>query len=882
VPLPAGTRLGPYEVLTPLGAGGMGEVYRARDERLGRDVAIKVLPEAVRVRPDRLLRFEKEARAAGALNHPGILDVHDVGTHEGLPYLVFELLEGRTLRDSLAAGPLAVSKARDLALQIARGLAAAHDKGIVHCDLKPANVFVTTDGRAKILDFGLARLEEIEPGQDGESADMTEATTAPTATGRGKLAGTVGYMSPEQVRGDPIDHRSDIFAFGCLLYEMLTGHRAFRGKTTPETLAAILHDDPAGLAGPESGLSGGLRTLISRCLEKRPEERFQSARDLAFALEAASASGETWRPTEAASSPDRPRGPRSRRAFWAAAAVSSVAVVMGILSRMSGAPTTGALAWTSRQLTSDPGWEAEPALSPDGTLVAFSSDRSGNPDIWVLDARGGTPLRLTDDAANDRSPAWFPDGSAVAFVSDRAGAQAIWKVSRLGGASELLLQDAESPAVSPDGSRLAFRRRDASGTHRILVAPLADLARARMLTTEADGLWDHDHPAWSPDGNTLCYADARDLWLVRPEGGSARRLTREGATDSHPAWSPDGHWIYFSSFRSGSSALWRIATRGGAPERITLGTGPEGEPNLAVDPSRIAYSTFLVNPDVVILDTKTGETSRVPGLREEWEPTFAPDGSRLVFSSERSGSFDLWVQPLDEGRAVGEPIRLTEQPGSESVPAFSPDGRWIAYGRVLDGQRDVWVVSSTGGPPRRITHHPGVDIQPAWSPDGMRLAFVSNRDGTHHVWVSHVADGGPAGTPVQLTSGPATDRFPAWSPDGSVLAFLRDIGAETEVWLVPTHGDGPARQITRGSGARYLRWERTRGSLLVSGTWGSTVVSLRRLALPDGEALPLDRPLVAREGDLGALIGVFDISGDGRHLAYVMEEVRGDVWILEP
>jgi len=880
VALATGTRLGPYEVLAPLGAGGMGEVYRARDQRLGRNVAIKVLPDAVTTHPDRLLRFEQEARAAGALNHPGILDVHDVGSYQGLPYLVFELLEGQTLRDALAAGRLPLSKALDLALQIARGLAAAHDKGIVHRDLKPANVFVTTDGRTKILDFGLAKLGEAEPSRVDERAE-TDADTSQMLTDPGRLLGTAGYMSPEQVRGATVDHRSDIFSFGCLLYEMLTGRRAFQGKTTAETLASILHNDPPGLADPETGLPPGLRTLISRCLEKRPEERFQSARDLAFALETASASGDALRPPDVAEG-RRARSGRLRRAVWGVAAVALLAVVAGGLSRAARAPTVAALAWTSRQITSDPGWEAEPALSPDGSLVAFSSDRSGNPDVWVVDTRAGTPLRLTDDPASDRSPAWLPDGRALLFVSDRGGSPAIWKVARLGGASELLLQDAEAPAVSPDGTRLAFCRRNAGGIKRIAVAPLADVSRATVLTTDRDGLWNHEAPTWSPDGRTLCYADARDLWLVPSAGGNAQQLTQEGATDAHPAWSPDGRWIYFSSFRGGSWALWRIAPKGGSPERITLGTGPEAEPRLALDPSRIAYSTFLVNPDLAILDLKTGETARIQGRRNEGPPAFAPDRSQLVFSSNRGGSFDLWVQPLVDGRPAGEPRRLTDQPGNEVMPAFSPDGRWIAYGRVLEGQRDVWVVPSAGGPPSRFTDHPAIDLHPAWSPDGSRLAFVSNREGGHHVWVAPVSAGSPAGEPVQLTSGEGTDRFPAWSPDGQSIAFLRDIGPETEAWIVPVGGGGPARQLTRGAEARFLRWERARGTLLVSGAWGSRNLSLRRLSVPGGEALPLGRSVVLGGTDGEERAGVFDISGDGRYLVFVTEDVHSDVWILEP
>ena len=376
-----------------------------------------------------------------------------------------------------------------------------------------------------------------------------------------------------------MDHRSDIFSFGCLLYEMSTGRRGrFRSKTTADTLASILHDDPTGLAGPAAGCPPGSRTLISRCLEKGPEQRFQSARTSHSRWRRRQPAGMACARDEAVEG--RAGSGRLRRVAWGAAAVAVVAAVAGG-SRTVRAPTVAALAWTSRQLTSDPGWEAEPALSPDGSLVAFSSDRSGNPDLWVMEARGGTPLRLTNNPANDRSPAWFPDGGALAFVSDRGGRLAIWKVSRLGGAAELLLQDADSPVVSPDGGRLAFCRRDASGIKRIAVAPLADLSRARVLTTDQDGLWDHDNPAWSPDGLTLGYADARDLWLVPSAGGRALRLTRDGALDSHPAWSPDGRWIYFSSFRGGSSALWRITPKGGSPERITLGTGPEGEPDRA-------------------------------------------------------------------------------------------------------------------------------------------------------------------------------------------------------------------------------------------------------------------------------------------------------------
>jgi serine/threonine protein kinase len=486
MPLAVGSQLGPYEVVAALGAGGMGEVYRARDTRLGRDVAVKVLPEAFAARADRLARFEREARAAGALAHPNILAVHDVGGHEGRPYVVFELLEGSTLRERLHSGDrLPLRKCLEIALQVAHGLDAAHAKGIVHRDLKPENLLVTKDGVVKILDFGLAKLQG-EPEILAGSSVSTQSE-APWRTEAGSLLGTAGYMSPEQVRGHAVDHRSDVFSLGAVLHEILAGEPAFLRATRPETLLAILGEDPPDLARVRPPVPPAVRALVRRCLEKDPGERFQSARDLAFATEGLLSGSESLdtSPAAGASAISRRWSPRRGWAVAALAALVPLAATSGWLLRGRGAaPTLG----TPRQITSDSGWEAEPALSPDGSFVAYVSDRSGNPDVWVSDVRGGDPLRLTDDPASDTSPAWLPDGSAIVFVSDRGGEPAVWKAPRLGGSATHLLANAWDPAVSPDGSRIAFARPGPSGYSRIAVASLSAPTLATVVTGEEDGV----------------------------------------------------------------------------------------------------------------------------------------------------------------------------------------------------------------------------------------------------------------------------------------------------------------------------------------------------------------------------------------------------------
>ena len=442
-----GRQLGSYQVVSLLGAGGMGAVYRVRDTRLGRDVAVKVLPAFLSHDPDSLRRFEQEARAAGALNHPNILAVHQLGTFEGAPYLVSELLEGGTLREQLVRGPLPLRKAIDCGVQIAHGLAAVHEKGIVHRDLKPENVFVTKDGRVKILDFGLAKLTQHQSALD------QNASTASDGTEPGVVLGTIGYMSPEQVHGNPADHRADIFAFGAILYEMLSGKRAFHKPTSAETMTAILNEDPAAISHLVPMVPPALQRVVHRCLEKNPEQRFQSASDLAFALEALSDSS-----SGSAAAIARPG---SRRTFLRAGAalVPLLAALAGTIWWMK-QPPRATPAPSLTRLTWDSGLTTDPALSPDGKMLAYASDRSGEGhlDIYVQQVGGSEPLRLTQGPGDKRAPAFSPDGTTIAF--DSVDSHGINLVSTLGGIARKLVPDGQGAQFSPDGKWIAYSKGD--------------------------------------------------------------------------------------------------------------------------------------------------------------------------------------------------------------------------------------------------------------------------------------------------------------------------------------------------------------------------------------------------------------------------------------
>jgi hypothetical protein len=560
-----GSRLGPYEILGPLGAGGMGEVYRARDPRLGRDVAIKVLPAGFAADPERLRRFEQEAHAVAALSHPNILAIYDVGTHEGAPYLVTELLEGESLRERLKGGAMPVRKGVETAIQIASGLAAAHEKGIVHRDLKPENVFVTKDGHVKILDFGIAKLA---PPRTAE--ELGKATTVVEATEAGVVLGTVAYMSPEQVRGQNVDARSDIFSFGCVLFEMVCGRWAFGRETAADTMSAILHEEPRDFESTSLGFPGPVRHVVRRCLEKSPGDRFSSAHDLAIALEAAATDTSAGRTIPEIARRRAPVG----ILLATAAAVVVVLVAWGVwFARNTGpAPIPN---FHPRRVAGQLGAVSEPALSPSGNEIAYTASGRGTSDIWVTDVRGGKPIRLTDMSSFAFDPTWFPDGSAVAFSSNSGAETSIWKVPRFGGTAMLLVPNAQDVAISPGGERIAFARPGKDNYLRIWVAPLGAQEQARRLTAGNVGVWDHRHPAWSPDGQTICFQDKRNLWLVPAGGGSPQPLTVGDPVNVNPVWSTDGRHVYFASDRDGTQSLWRQALGGGAPVRVTHGAGPE-------------------------------------------------------------------------------------------------------------------------------------------------------------------------------------------------------------------------------------------------------------------------------------------------------------------
>ncbi len=863
-------QVGSFEILEEIGRGGMGIVFRARDLKLEREVALKRPTTDLLARSGFRQRFFNEARSASKLMHPNIVTVFEVFEANGVPWMAMEYIDGASLRSMLSGNrPLPVHETLIYVEGLTDALRTAHLANVLHRDVNPNNILIGRDGRARLTDFGLA--EAL--GEIGAEEPYSERTTESRTPDR--IAGTRGYMSPEQALGNTLDARSDIFSLGVVMYEMCTGEPAFAQHDSGNWLDALLHREPPNMAEFNPDIPPEVQAIVRKSIAKRPFQRFQSATEMLQDVSAArrrydSDSGPISRKDERTG-----LDANSKKVIIGAVALSAAALVVMILALAfrSDAP---AVEWKPRQVTSSPGWEGQPALSPDGTMIAYVSDESGNSDIWLVDVNGGESLQLTDDPAADHSPTWYPNNSAVAFVSARSGVESVWKVPRFGGPPVLVVEGVSSPAISNSGDRLAFSVVTDSGRKRIGVLDLARPDKPLIITGEHQGFWDHENPAWSPDDEMLVFSDFRDLWLVRSDGTEEpRRLTVDHSRAQTPQWSADGRWIYYSSLREGTTALWKIGAQGGDPQRLTLGTGPELEPSLSGAGDRLVYSTVVSDWNLVVVDRLTGETSLIGGDRVEEAPAVAPDGESLIFVSNRSGNYDLWWQDLKGAVLESPPRRITEYAGTVATPRFSSDGRWIAFYRVIDNQRDVWVLPAAGGSPTQITEDPAFDIHPTFSPDGKQLAFVSDRDGDQTIWTVPVKNGVKVGPPQRLLPGGTIGAlFPAWSPDGEQIAFT----ANGEVWTVGVNSNTGERQVTSGADAQIVRWSSGDDTLLALGTWGGPHVEIRSVSLEDGASRPLDPPMICGRPPER---GIFDVDSTGRIFTFLRTEKSGNIWFVE-
>jgi eukaryotic-like serine/threonine-protein kinase len=795
--LTSGTKIGPYEIQSALGAGGMGEVYRARDTRLGRDVAIKILPESFARDTDRLHRFEQEARAVAALSHPNILAIFDTGQNNGSPFLVSELLEGETLRTILDRGTLPQRKTIDYGVQIAQGLAAAHEKGIVHRDLKPENIFVTRDARIKILDFGLAKLAQKSIAATADGVTLTSSHTA-----AGVVMGTASYMAPEQVRGELSDARTDIFAFGALLYEMLSGKRAFRRDTPAETMTAVLKEDPPELSDPGHPISPALDRIMRRCLEKDTDQRFQSAKDLSFALGALSGTD--------SSGTARINAPRHQipALLWAAVAVALV-IGAGVAWLLAKRPMPARMEFA----ISVPGEVSHLALSADGSMLAFVSpeENSGLPMVYVQ--RIGSPTATVLPGTEGASyPFWSPDGAYLAFFANGK----LQKLPISGGTPQVLA-NVQAARGGSWGSRGVIIYEPDAGSPIWRVN--ADGSGAAPVTEPIFSPKDQTNrwPVFLSDGNHFLFwagnfgnlkNDQFSGIYVSSLDGTGRKLV----TFNHSSFSVDSDRLFYADderhlvsvgFDSSKAALM------GNPVVVANSVGFQPSTYwaaLTVANGTLVYNTSTGSALSVLtwMDRAGKELGQVGGPAVMCNPTVSPDGSRVAVdvSDQRANNVDIWI----ESTRGAENSRFTFDPAEEVVGVWSRNGKAVAY-RSAGGSAgfgSILVKPASGLEREKLVFKVlnSDDIVPnSWSPGDQQIMCTHQRLSGDHLELVPAAGGSP--TSFQLS--PGSQKNGQISPDGKWVAYASDESGNWEIYVTMFPGAVGKWQISRGGGTEP-RW----------------------------------------------------------------------------
>ena len=871
-----GSTLGHYKIVRKLGSGAMGEVYLAHDTTLGRHVALKILAAEVAATPDRLARFEREARAVAALNHPNIVTVHSIERADEVPFITMEYVSGKTLSTLIPSKGLPLKRFLEIALPLVDAVSAAHQQGLTHRDLKPDNVMVSDDGRVKVLDFGLAKLKPGLP-------DGTASITAPPSdrTIAGQIIGTIAYMSPEQAEGKPVDHRSDIFSLGIMLHEMITGHRPFVGNSHAAVLSSILRDSAPSIIESNPALPADLAKIVKRCLAKDPSRRYQSALDPRNELEELkeeldSGVGVTVGP------------PRSKtsRIFVATLAAGLLLLASAVYLQRLGQEGSNSSESVGEpnfsQLTHDPGQELFPSLSPDGRMVVYAGAAAGNLDIYSQRVGGENSINLTkDSAADDSQPAFAPDGERIAFRSEREGG-GIFIMGATGESVRRVTDFGYHPAWSPDGLQfLCVTQSVSDPAFRFTTSQLWAVMIAtgeKRLISESDAV----QPSWSPNGHRIAYwgpaasTGSGDIWTIPAAGGQAVAVTTEPSIDWNPVWAPDGRHLYFSSDRGGSMNLWRVLIdeRSGRPlgraEPVTTGVGASSQHvTLSSDGRRIAYVTLVqtMNLQKVAFDPST-ETVRgalesiTRGSRAVAQPHPAPDGELLAFNSSGQQE-DIFVVQADGGGLR----QLTDDSFQDRAARWSPDGQRVAFYSDRSGKYEIWVINRDGSGLEQLTRSPGAHY-PVWSPDGRRMAYS-----THSPNGAFIFETGTPWTEQTPRPLPAladkTQSFEiwSWSPDGRRLAGQRHLADLS-------HAGIGVHEV----GAQQIEW------LTDFGEWPVWMRDGRRLLFSyQGKLFVIDSASGNRHEILTLpqkSLGIVGLSPDNRTIYFTFIGAEADVWLM--